>query len=206
MKKLIAPRTNVLALMIILAGAWRLLLATPIMTSFSNFTPIGAIALFGGCYYITKSKALSVTLLTLWLSDLLLDRVFYYHSWVLFYSGFAWVYGAFSVMVIIGKFIKKVNVRNIILACILATLAHWIITDLGVWLAHTPDPTTGKPYAFNLAGYIRCLDLAIPYEKNLLIGNLVFSGVMFGAFEWAQRRFPILRLQQRTEQLSHEAA
>lgn len=194
MKNLFNPRTSVLAVMILLAGIWRFVIATPVMTPFSNFTPIGAMALFGGCYFKDKWKAFLLPLLTLWLSDLIIDSLVYYHSLTWFYEGWYWTYGTFALMVVIGMFIKKVNIKSIILVSIIATLAHWIITDFGVWVEHGLDITTGKPYTYDLAGLWKCLYLALPYEKNLIIGNLVFGGILFGAFEWAQKKFPILRL------------
>jgi hypothetical protein len=194
MKKIINPRTGVIALMIIAAGVWRLVLAAPVMTPLSNFTPIGAMALFGGCYFKSKWKAFLVPLLTLWLSDLIIDSVVYYHSLTWFYDGFIWTYAAFALMVVIGMFIKKVNIKSIIIASLVATFIHWIVTDFGVWLGHGLDVTTGKPYTYDLAGLWKCLYLALPFEKNLLVGNLVFGGVLFGAFEWAQRKYSVLRL------------
>jgi hypothetical protein len=193
MKKLINPRTGVLAAMILLAGIWRLMVTAPVLGPLSNFTPIGAMALFGGCYYKSKWKALLIPLITLWLSDVVIDSLVYYHSLTWFYQGFIWVYAAFALMVLIGMFIKKVSVKSIIIAGIVATFAHWIITDLGVWFGHGLDITTGKPYTFDLAGLWKCLLLAIPFEKNMLLGNFVFGAAMFGGFEWAQRKFPALR-------------
>jgi hypothetical protein len=195
MKKLINPRTGILAAMILMAGVWRLLVTTPIMTPLSNFTPIGAMAIFGGCYYKSKWKAFLIPLATLWISDLFIDSFVYYHTLTWFYDGFLWTYAAFTLMVVMGMFIKKVSIKNIILVGFIATFAHWIITDFGVWLGHGLDITTGKAYTFDLAGFMKCLYLALPFEKNLLIGNFVFSGVMFGVFEWAQRKFPVLRFQ-----------
>lgn len=194
MKKLINPRTGILALMIIAAGVWRLVLTTPLLTPLSNFTPIGAMALFGGCYFKSKWKAFLVPLATLWISDVIIDSVVYYHSLTWFYDGFLWTYAAFVMMVVIGMYIKKVSIKNIIFAGIAAMLIHWIVTDFGVWLGHGLDITTGKPYTYDIAGLWKCLYLALPFEKNLILGNFVFSGVLFGAFEWAQRKFPLLRV------------
>ncbi|HET7819717.1 MAG TPA: DUF6580 family putative transport protein, partial [Bacteroidia bacterium] len=71
-KTLINPRTSVLAIIILSAGIWRLCI-TSSHSSLTNFTPIGAMALFGGCYFADRWKAFLLPLLTLWLSDLLLS-------------------------------------------------------------------------------------------------------------------------------------
>ena len=184
MKTLISPRSGVLAAMILLAGVWRLIVpisCTPLL----NFTPIGAMALFGGCYFTDKWKAYLFPLLALWISDLFLGYFVYYHKWVWFYDGFLWTYGSFALMVLIGTFIKKVKIKNVILTGVGAALLHWVITDFGVWL-------DGRIYPMNFAGFVACYVAALPYLQNMLIANLVFGAIMFGAFELAQRKFPML--------------
>jgi len=195
MKKFINYRTGLIALMIILAGFWRLAIATPSLTVLSNFTPVGAMALFGGYYYKSSWKGFVIPLVTLWVSDALIDYFFYYHHFVWFYDGFYWTYGAFAFMVVLGIFMRRVSIKNVILAGVAATFAHWIITDFGVWITHGLDITTGKSYTYDFAGFMKCLYLAIPFEKPMLLGNLAFGGIMFGIFEWAQRKYPALRLQ-----------
>ena len=51
MKQQINPRPFVLAALIVAAGVFRLLTASGTLTPLTNFTPLGAMALFGGCYY-----------------------------------------------------------------------------------------------------------------------------------------------------------
>jgi len=184
MKTLINPRTSVLIIMILSAGAWRLLFTSG-HSPLGNFTPIGAMALFGGCYFADKWKAFLFPLFTLWLSDLLLSYFVYFHEWRWFYDGFYITYGSFALMVLIGRFIKKVNVKNIILTGVSAALLHWVITDFGVWL-------DGRLYPLSIEGFLACYVAALPYLQNMLIANLVFGGIMFGAFELAQRKFPML--------------
>ena len=158
----------------------------------SNFTPIGAMALFGGAYFSSK-KAYLFPLLTLWLSDILLGRFVYDHQWQLFYGGFYWVYGAFILMVITGKLLlKNISVKNILLSAFVITFIHWIITDLGVWLA-------GSMYPKTPAGYLACLTAAIPFERNFLAGVLLYSAIMFGAFEWMRSRYPALSIIKSTQ-------
>ena len=52
-------RNSLLVLMIIIAGASRLINFTH-LNSWSNFTPVGAMALFGGAYFSDKWKAFLV--------------------------------------------------------------------------------------------------------------------------------------------------
>jgi hypothetical protein len=34
--------------------------------------------------------------------------------------------------------------------------------------------------------------MAIPYMKNMLLGNLIYGAILFGSFELAQRKYPAL--------------
>lgn len=195
MKNKIILRPVVLAAVILAAGMYRLFMASGTLSPLANFTPLGAMALFGGCYYNDKWKAYPVPLLTLWLTDIILSRFIFFHEWVFFYDGFVWVYGSFALMVLIGGFIKKVSIKSVVFSAVSAALIHWIVSDFGVWLGGGTDVTTGLPFTRDFAGYLKCLSVAIPFMRNLLIGNLVFGALLFGSFELMQRRFPILQLQ-----------
>ncbi|MBS1564382.1 MAG: hypothetical protein JST39_08325, partial [Bacteroidetes bacterium] len=86
--KKINLRTLVLMLMIIIAACTRLLLAGKVISPLANFTPIGAMALFGGCYFKDRWKAYLVPILSLLLSDVILMNVFYKeHSHGFLYGG-----------------------------------------------------------------------------------------------------------------------
>jgi len=114
------------------------------------------------------------------------------HGYIL-YEGWYWVYGVFALTVFVGSwFIQKVSVKNVLLACVAASLAHWLITDLGVWLAGGLDITTGQPYTRDLSGFLKCYYLALPFLKNFFLSAVFYSAVMFGTFELAQRRMPRL--------------
>ena len=89
--------------------------------------------------------------------------------------------------------IKKVNFQNVILAGVSAALLHWFVTDFGVWIGGGRDFTTGLPFTQDWSGFVRCLTLALPFLRNMIIGNLVFCGILFGGFEWLQVRYPVLR-------------
>jgi hypothetical protein len=196
----INPRLSLLLLFIILTAALRIYSATATgaQSALSNFTPIGAMALFGGAYFHTKWKGYFFPLLALFLSDVIMMKTIYAASGLgngLLYGGWYWTYGAFALMVLIGSFIKKVSFRSVIAGAVAAALLHWIVTDFGVWLGGCTDITTGKPYTRDMDGLMRCYVLALPYLKNMLIGNLVYGAVLFGGFEYLQKRYPSLSLQ-----------
>ncbi len=183
------PRTGIILLFIFFMAAVRIFFSLPLQHSpIGNFSPIGAMALFSGSYFISKSKAYLFPLLTLWISDLFLNRFVYYHEWRLLFESFYWTYGAFALMVLTGMLIiKKVTVKNVLVASLIVVLIHWIVTDFGVWIE-------GTMYPKNAAGWVACLVAAIPYESNVLAGTLLYSAVFFGLFEWIQKKYPIVAL------------
>lgn len=150
-----------------------------------NFTPVGAIALFAGTHFKNRWKAYAVPLLLLFFSDILINYT-YTGTWTLFYGGFAIVYLCFAVMVFIGSLIKKVNVGSVLLASFAGVLLHWLATDIQPWL-------TSPMYNKDITGYYQSLIAAIPFEKNLLLGNLVYGGLLYGGFELAKSKFTVLK-------------
>jgi hypothetical protein len=50
-------------------------------------------------------------------------------------------------------------------------------------------------YPHTAEGLSACYVAGLPFFKNTIAGDLVYSAVMFGAFEWSTRRFPQLQLQ-----------
>jgi hypothetical protein len=181
------PRSFSVFLMVLLMAIIRVVSTICFQHSpMSNFSTMEAMALFGGAYFSQRAKAFLFPLLSLWISDLLLDRFLYYHEWRWFFQGFYWTYGAFALMVLAGsRIIKRVSVKNILIASLATVLIHWIITDLGVWLG-------GNMYPRTLIGWWSCLLAAIPFEFVLLAATLLYSGLFFGLFEWMQFRYPLL--------------
>ena len=104
------------------------------------------------------------------------------------------MYGGFCIIVLFGKWLlKKVSVKNVVLTGVLATLAYWLIVDFGVFLFGCTDITTGQTMDHSFNSLIKCYAQGAPYMKNFLLGTVVYSGVMFGAFEWMKSKNPSLQ-------------
>lgn len=144
----------------------------------ANFSPVGAMALFGSAYFNKRWKAFSFPLLMLFLSDFILQQtVFKAYGNGILYGGWYWVYGAFALMTIAGRWLlKKITIKNFILSVFVCVFIHWIVSDIGVWYG-------SRIFLQNLAGYISCLAVAIPYELRFLTGTLVYGIILFGSFE-----------------------
>jgi len=141
-----------------------------------NFAPITAIALFGGAYYSKKTFAYLIPLSAMFVTDLILG----------FHSTMWAVYLSFIFIVALGMImIKKKNVKNIVLASLISSVLFFVLTNIAVWFS-------GILYPLNIAGLGACFTAAIPFFQNTLIGDLVFTGAMFGIYELVKVKFPQL--------------
>jgi hypothetical protein len=185
-------RFSVIAGLVLMTALSRLMIHT------DNFTPVGAIALFGGACFSNRWKAFLVPLLALFISDMLMQGLLYKGQYGFpLYSGWYWVYGAFAIIVLLGRWIlSKVSVKNVLIAAVSGALAHWIISDFGVWLGGGFDMSTGAPYTKDGQGLLKCYIMALPYMKSFFYGTVVYSAILFGGFELAQRKYPSLAQKQ----------
>lgn len=151
--------------MLILLAAVSRLLPHP-----ANFTPIAAMALVGGVYF-EKKYALIIPLVALFISDIFIG----FHSTVPF------VYGSFILIGLVGIWLKSHKKPLPILGCtIFSSLLFFVITNFGVWLTGG-----GWFYPKTLEGLIECYVMAIPFFRNSIIGDLIYTTGLFGVFEFA---------------------
>ena len=66
------------------------------------------------------------------------------------------------------------------LASLISSTVFFIVTNLGVWLV-------GGLYPHTLPGLENCYILALPFFRNTLMGDLLYTGVLFGSFAMAKR-------------------
>lgn len=155
MKKIFYP-----LLVILIASFIRLLPHPP------NFSPIAAMALFGGVYF-SKKYALIIPLIALFVSDIFLG----------FHSTIPFVYGSFLITGLIGLWLKKHrDFKSILVGTLLSSVLFFIITNFGVWLL-------GTLYQKNITGLIQSYIMAIPFFRYTLVGDLFFTGIFFGSYQ-----------------------
>ena len=138
-----------------------------------NVSPVAAMALFGGAYFADKRLALVIPFLALILSDLIIG----FHNTMFF------VYAGFALTVGIGMLIQKhITVSHVAASAVAASLLFFIITNLGAWMMSGLYPMTS-------AGLMQAYAAGIPFFQNSLLGNLVFTAVMFGGYALLQNKF-----------------
>jgi hypothetical protein len=186
MKRKLTLRYSVITIMILLAALSRLLPHPP------NFAPIGGMALFGAAYYTRRAWAYAIPIISMWISDLILNNVVYaefFDKFVWFYSGSLFTYAAFALIVLMGTFtLKKVRITRLLFSALGASVIFYLISNFGVWFS-------GTMYPKDISGLTACYAAGIPFFKNTLLGDLVYSTALFGVFEASLWKFPALRIQ-----------
>jgi hypothetical protein len=131
-----------------------------------NFTPIMAIGLFTGSQARKASTGVLATLLALALSDAVLG----------FYSGFWYVYAAALIPVLFGRLIRNRSGAGAIAAAALASsLSFFLITNFMVW-------ATDRLYPHTLGGLSECFVAGIPFYRNQVLGDAVYTVAIFGGY------------------------
>ena len=155
--------------LMVLAAAFSRLIPHP-----WNFTAIGAMALFGGAYVPSKRLSLIVPLAALFLSDLVLG----FHSTMLF------VYVPFIAMTVYAWTLRdNKNMVRLATAALFTSSVFFLVSNFGVW-------ATQGMYAMTWQGLINCYVAAIPFFDNQIMGDLFFTGALFGVAEVLKKTVP----------------
>ena len=156
-----------------------------IIPHYPNFTPLCAIALFGGKYFNNKYLAYLLPLLALWFSDILINNFVlsnYFDGFTLFYSGFYWQYGSFILITLIGrKTLKNFSFVRLLWISISSSLLFFVISNFGVWIS-------SSFYSKDIFGLIACYIAAIPFYYGTLSGTIFYSFFLFGSYEFLLRK------------------
>jgi len=139
-----------------------------------NVSPVAAMALFGGAYFTDKRLAFIVPFLALLLSDLIIG----FHNTMIF------VYAGFALTVCIGIWLQRnITLTRVTASAVAASVLFFLITNLGAWM-------TWALYPMTLDGLMQAYVAGIPFFQNSLLGNLVFTAVMFGGYALVHSHSP----------------
>ena len=131
----------------------------------ANFTPLTGIALFGASRQNSKWAAYLIPMSVLLITDLFLG----------FHSTMPFVYGSFLITAFLGR--KWISANSGALRIGGVTLASaslfFLITNFGVW-------ATSGLYSKDLSGLVLCYEAAIPFFRNMLLGDFFYVGALFG--------------------------
>jgi len=130
-----------------------------------NFTPVAAIALFGGVY-LSRKNALIVPLLLMMVSDAVLGI-----SNVMLFT-----WGGFILITLLGFLLqKKLSGSRIVAFSLVSSLVFFVVSNFGVWLMGW--------YPLTSSGLAQCFIMAVPFLRDFTVSTLLYSAVFFGAYE-----------------------
>ena len=176
-----APGPWVLAAMIVAAVLTRLLPHPP------NFSPVEAMALFGGAYFAARGMALLVPLLAMFASDLVLAAI---HGGTYFDymagAGFWLVYACIALSAVLGFGLRgRVTGGRVLGYGLAGSVLFFVVTNFGAWLGSTMYPQTAAGLG---AAYVA----GVPFFQWTVLGTLAYSAALFGGFALLRQRVPAL--------------
>ena len=153
-----------------------------------NFSPVEAMALFGGAYFARKSLAILVPLIALFVSDLALGLLMGGEYFSYFVSaGFWLVYLTIAALAVLGFGLRKhVSVLRVGGYSVASAVIFFLVTNFGVWYGSAFFPQTAAGLA---AAYVA----GLPFFQNGLLGTLFYATVLFGGYELLKQRLPEMR-------------
>ena len=150
--------------MIVVAALTRLLPHPP------NFSPVEAIALFGGAYFASRQWAMVVPLLAMLVSDLALG-VLHGASYASYLGGVSFwsVYACIALSVVLGFGLRgKVSGGRVLGYSLAGSVLFFVVTNFAAWLSDPLYPKTG-------AGLAACYAAGIPFFRWTVLGTLFYS-------------------------------
>jgi hypothetical protein len=192
------PRFIVICLLIVAPACLRML------TFEWNVVPIGALALFCGAHFRSRSLAFSIPLLSMFLGDVLLALYAHDSQLYLFHTLMPFVYGCYIVSVAMGIGLQRywdrldegfvsrqsetktgtrrkysglrTRVVPIASLTVAGSVLFFIVTNFGVWCLFNTYPKSW-------VGLLECYIAGIPYFRGTLGGDLIGSAILFGGHQ-----------------------
>ena len=166
----------IIAVLMIFAAAVSRILLYPI-----SFSPLIAMALFGGAVIKNKKLAFLLPLAAIFLSDVLFE-VFKiapgFYGW-----GQLVNYGLLMLVTFMGTYLKKLNFITVAGFTVASALIFYFLSNSSVFVM------SSGYYAKNFAGYIECMIAGLPFLKASLISTASYSLLFFGAYFLATKYF-----------------
>lgn len=133
----------------------------------AHVAPVAAAALFAGFFLRSRLLALAVPLTAMLVSDLAIG---FYHPLVM-----ASVYVAMCFPVLLRRVLRSdVTVVRLVGCSLASSVVLFVLSNTAVW-------QFGGLYDQSLAGLLACYTNALPFFRNTLAGDLVWTAILFSA-------------------------
>jgi hypothetical protein len=176
----VSPGTLVLCGMVAFTVVYRLAVHFSAGALPWNFTPVEAMALFGGAYFANRKLAIAVPLVALFLGDIFIG----FYGWMMLS-----VYGCVALTAVAGFALRgRARIGNTLFAAIASATGFYLVTNFFTW-------ATTAMYPHTLGGLAACYIAGWPfYEHGSLPGTVAWTALLFGGFALLGRRWNVLRL------------
>ncbi len=187
--RLFTPGNLVLSGMIAFAAGYRLLVHFAAGALPWNFTPVEAIALFGGACFASRRLAIAVPLVAMAVADAVIAFSLPASQVTGWLAIAPVIYACIALTAFAGFALRgRVRVLNTLFAAAASATGFYLVTNFFVWL-------DGGIYPHTPGGLAACYVAALPfYQYGTLPGTVFWSALLFGGFALLGRRWTVLRL------------
>ena len=162
----------IIAVLLVVAAAASRVIMYP-----HNFSPMVGMAIFAGATFADKRFAFALPIFAMLLSDIMFE-VFNiadgFWGW-----GQLVGYGIFALITVLAFTMKKVTAGRVIAYSLGSSVLFFIFSNLSFFLIDNP---VYHMYTQDAKGFFNCYINALPFFRTSVVADLVYSGVLFGAY------------------------
>ena len=166
-----------LAVLMIIAAAVSRVLIYPV-----SFSPLIAMALFGGSVLRDKKLAFVLPLVAIFLSDVLFE-VFKVAPG--FYGSAQFInYGLLALVTVFGFYLKKISIISVGFFSVASCVVFYLLSNTANFMLSNPVYHT---YPQTFGGYINNMIAGLPFLRDSLISTACYATVFFGVYALAEK-------------------
>src|SRR5204863_4704517 len=119
-----------------------------------------------------------------------------YAAYPLFHYAMPFVYGSMLANVLLGRLLARTESPwRVAGVALLASVQFFLVTNFASWLRACGLPAGERLYTPDAAGLVACYVAGLPFFGGTLLGDLFFTGTLFGLHAWLSRLcFPAERV------------
>src|SRR5665213_3259997 len=156
----------IIAFCLIAAGVLMRILPHP-----ANFAPITAISIFGGSV-LPKKVSIWVSLGAMMISD----------AFIGFYALMPLIWACYLLIALASsRWLRPASLIKGATLTLSASVFFYVVTNFGVW-------ATSGMYAHTWSGLVSCYTLAIPFFRNTLLSDAIYTAALFGIYALATHK------------------
>ncbi len=136
----------------------------------ANFAPVAAIAIFGGAV-LPRRHAIWIPLLAMVASDAIIG---FYTLPIMLSVWLCYV----AIALVSSRTLRPFSLGRLALITPAGSIGFFLVSNFAVWL-------WSSMYVHTWSGLMLCYVMAIPFFRNTLLSDLVYTGALFGLYAGA---------------------